>query len=50
MLYMVLSGKPPFDGPNDDQILAAVKTGKCELEADLALCSEDARDLVGKLL
>jgi hypothetical protein len=31
MLYILLSGKPPFDGDNDDEITEQVKIGEYSL-------------------
>ena len=35
LLYILLSGKPPFDGSNNDEILRAVSAGKVEFNDPL---------------
>ncbi len=32
VLYILLSGAPPFYGPNDQAILSSVKSGKYEFD------------------
>ena len=51
IMFILLSGRPPFDGSNDTQILEAVKKGKVELKGSMwSKVSEDAKDIVKKLL
>ncbi|CAG9316619.1 unnamed protein product [Blepharisma stoltei] len=51
ILYILLSGKPPFAGKNNDEILEKVKTGVYSLEEDpWPLISASAKDLIRKLL
>jgi calcium-dependent protein kinase len=51
ILYMMLSGYPPFDGENDREILDAVKHGPLAFdEAVWETISVDAKDLISHLL
>lgn len=51
ILYILLSGKPPFDGDNDDDITDQVKLGKYNLTDGVwPAISKDAKDLIKKLL
>lgn len=49
MLYLMLSGTPPFDGKNNEEILSRVKTGYFSFKA-LRGVSETAKDLIAQLL
>ncbi len=51
ILYILLVGYPPFNGPDDASIIAAVKKGKYTLdEPEWDDISEEAQDLVRKCL
>ena len=51
ILYMLLSGQPPFNGNSDLQILEAVKKGEFQIEGGVwDDVSITARDLVCKML
>lgn len=34
ILYIILSGKPPFEGPNDNDVIEKVKLGKYDFEGE----------------
>ena len=51
ILYILLSGKPPFDGDNDDEITEQVRIGKYNLEGGVwTVVSADAKNLINKML
>ena len=51
ILYMLLTGNPPFKGNNDAEILARVKKLKFRMnQEDFNIVSEEARDLIKKIL
>ena len=52
ILYILLSGKPPFDGPNDKAIQRNILSGKNHKfnEEDFGHVSEEAKDLINRLL
>ena len=51
ILYILLCGYPPFNGPTDDQIIKRVKLGKFSIEEEeWDDVSPEAKDLVCKLL
>ena len=52
ILYILLSGKPPFDGPNDKAIQRNILSGKNYKfnEEDFGHVSEEAKDLINRLL
>ena len=51
ILYILLSGKPPFSGKTDDQIIKSVKKGVYSLSApEWDSISPEAKDLVSSLL
>lgn len=51
ILYILLCGKPPFDGANDEQILKAVSMGKVSYRDEVwKKVSKEGRDLLSKLL
>lgn len=51
ILFILLSGSPPFNGKDDAEILRKVKDGKFEFTQKVwADISEDAKDLISKLL
>lgn len=51
ILFIMLSGKPPFNGPTEDIILKRVKKGAWEMKGDAwQEISAEAKDLVAKLL
>ncbi len=51
ILYILLSGKPPFAGKSDDIILEKIKIGKYNMQIrEFENISSDAKDLIQKLL
>lgn len=51
ILYIMLSGKPPFSGKEDKIILQRVADGNYNLSGDIwAKRSEDSKDLIRKLM
>lgn len=51
ILYMMLVGKPPFDGPNELEIIRSVKGGIVNFEIlDELGIGDDAKDLLHELL
>ena len=51
ILYILLIGKPPFNGKNENEISLAVKKGKYDiLSAQYESLSQNAKDLISKLL
>jgi calcium-dependent protein kinase len=51
ILYVMLSGKPPFPGKNDEAILERVKTGYFTFpEKEFTNITSEAKDLVKKLM
>ena len=51
ILYILLSGKPPFDGAEDGDITAKVKTGKYKMTGESwATISDDAKGLIKQML
>ena len=51
ILYMLLSGTPPFDGFDDQSILQKVKIGKYSLDGETwEIISNEAKDLINKML
>ena len=51
ILYILLSGEPPFNGPNDETIFARIKTYKYEFpEPKWSKISVEAKDLLSKML
>ncbi len=51
IMFILLSGKPPFDGASDDEILENVSSGKYNLNSDAwSNVSKEAKDLIHKLL
>ena len=51
ILYILLCGKPPFDGNNDDEILRAVDKAKVEYkDAVWKKISDEGKDLLNKML
>jgi calcium-dependent protein kinase len=51
ILYILLSGKAPFSGENDTQIMARVLLGKYDLSNDMwNIISDEAKSLVKQLL
>lgn len=51
ILYVLMSGKAPFDGSNDSAIIENVKRGTCSLD-DPEWCnvSNDVKYLVNRML
>lgn len=51
ILYILLSGMPPFDGASDEEIMKAVKKTKFSFSAKVwDEISADAKDLISKML
>jgi calcium-dependent protein kinase len=51
ILYILISGRPPFDGKNDKQILQEVEKGKADFSGPLwQKVSPEALDILKKLL
>jgi len=51
ILYILLSGKPPFDGKDDKEIVKRVKIGQYSLAGpEWKKISKDAIDLIKKML
>ena len=50
-MYILLSGAPPFDGEDDNEILDAIRVGKFTMEGKIwKSISPDAKDLIKKML
>ena len=51
IMYILLSGKVPFNGHNDDEIIARVRTGEYSLDIpEFAKVSEEAIDLIKHMI
>jgi calcium-dependent protein kinase len=51
MLYVMLSGKPPFAGKNDDAIIEKVKVGSYTFpEREWAKITSEAKDLISRMM
>ena len=51
IMFMLLTGKPPFDGNSDEQIITCVKKGEFSMNCpEMDKVSLDAKDLISKLL
>ena len=51
ILYILLSGYPPFRGDTDEEIIESVKSGKFNLEEpEFETVSIDAKNLIKKFL
>lgn len=51
VMFIMMSGKPPFGGKNNTEILNSVMTGTYDFSApNWALVSNEAKDLISKLL
>jgi calcium-dependent protein kinase len=51
ILYILLSGKPPFDGDNDEEITEQVKIGTYSITGGVwQVVSSDAKNLIKKML
>ena len=51
ILYVLLSGAPPFDGKNDHSILRAVKKAQLKFDSPVwQTISKEAKDLLGCLI
>lgn len=51
LLYILLSGMPPFDGENNDEILRAVTAGRVSFDAPMwQMISLEGKDFLSKLL
>jgi calcium-dependent protein kinase len=50
-LYILLSGKPPFDGNDDKEIVNSVRIGTYSISGpEWKSISNDAKDLIKKML
>lgn len=50
-MYILLSGYPPFYGPNKQKIFEAIEKGKFEFSGkEWSIISQDAKDLISNLL
>ena len=51
IMYILLSGRPPFDGNDDNEILENVKIGEYDMKSyPFPTLSEECKDLIKKLL
>jgi len=51
IMYILLSGSPPFDGRTDQEIMAKVKLGKFDFDKKIfELVSQEAKNLITELL
>lgn len=51
LMYILLSGAPPFDGDDDNEILDAIKIGKYSMDGKIwQKVSSDAKDLIKQML
>ena len=51
MLYIMLCGRPPFNGNTEDQIISKVKAGKWDFRGEIwHSISTEAKDLIAKLM
>ena len=51
ILYMLIVGRAPFDGKNDDEIIESIKIGHFNREhPKLMACSNEVQDLINSLL
>jgi calcium-dependent protein kinase len=51
MLYILLSGKPPFEGDNDDEIIEKVKIGIYNISGGVwDVISTGGKNLIKKML
>jgi calcium-dependent protein kinase len=51
ILYIMLSGLPPYDGDTDEEIINSIETGKYDFEGEEWYgVSSDAKDLITKML
>lgn len=51
ILFILLSGSPPFNGQKDEEILAQVEKGKYDFNSpEWSEISEDAKDFIRKMM
>ena len=51
LMYMMLSGMPPFYGANRKEVMAKIKKGKFSFKSKIwSLISKEAKDLIEKML
>lgn len=50
ILYILLSGEPPFNGSTDEEILSNIKIGVFNFSKNFNNISDDAKDLISKML
>ena len=50
ILFILLSGRPPFDGNDDREIVKSVKNGQYTMGSEFKNISGEAKDLIKKML
>lgn len=51
LLYMMISGRPPFDGANDEEVVESIKSGVYEMKGEIwSIMSDALKDLISKML
>lgn len=51
ILYMLIAGRPPFDGHTDQEIVKAILNGKYDLDSEVwNHMSAELKDLISKML
>lgn len=51
ILYMLLSGEPPFDGATDFEVVQRIKNGKFDLDSEIwSHMSKEVKDLISRML
>jgi len=50
IMYILLSGRPPFDGNDDREIVKCVKVGQYTMGSEFKNVSVDGKDLIKKML
>ena len=50
-MYILLSGKPPFDGANNEEILQSVQQGRVDYSDPIwSMISDDGKDFLSQML